>query len=71
MPKAIARSKTKKSVAKRFKITATGKVVRSKAGRRHLLECKSSKSKRKRGNQVVVDDTDVSRVKLNLPFGLR
>jgi large subunit ribosomal protein L35 len=71
MPKAIARSKTKKSVAKRFKLTATGKVVRSKAGRRHLLQSKSSKRKRKLGKQVVVDDTDVARIKLNLPFGLR
>ena len=71
MPKAIARSKTKKSVAKRFKLTATGKVVRSKAGRRHLLQSKSSKRKRKLGKSVVVDDTDVSRIKLNLPFGLR
>jgi large subunit ribosomal protein L35 len=71
MPKAIARSKTKKSVAKRFKLTATGKVVRSKAGRRHLLQSKSSKRKRKMGKSVVVDDTDVSRLKLNLPFGLR
>lgn len=71
MPKAIARSKTKKSVAKRFKLTATGKVVRSKAGRRHLLQSKSSKRKRKLGKQVVVDDTDEARVKANLPFGLR
>jgi large subunit ribosomal protein L35 len=71
MPKAIARSKTKKSVAKRFKLTATGKVVRSKAGRRHLLQSKSSKRKRKLGRQVVVDDSDVARVKVNLPFGLR
>ncbi len=71
MPKAIARSKTKKSVAKRFKLTAPGKVVRSKAGRRHLLQSKSSKRKRKLGKQVVVDDTDVARVKANLPFGLR
>lgn len=71
MPKAIARSKTKKSVAKRFKLTATGKVVRSKAGRRHLLQSKSSKRKRKLGKQVLVDDTDVARVKANLPFGLR
>jgi ribosomal protein L35 len=36
-----------------------------------LLECKSSKSKRKLGKQVVVHDSDVSRVKLNLPFGLK
>ena len=70
MPKAIARSKTKKAVAKRFKITATGKVMRSKAGRRHLLECKSSKVKRKRGKSIVVDDADVARITANLPWGL-
>ena len=33
-PKGI---KTRKAVAKRFKITGTGKVMRSRAGRRHLL----------------------------------
>jgi large subunit ribosomal protein L35 len=36
-----------------------------------LLECKSSKRKRKLGKAVVVHDSDVSRVKLNLPFGLK
>jgi large subunit ribosomal protein L35 len=39
-PKAI---KTKKSVAKRFKITATGKVLRSRPSKRHLLQGKSPK----------------------------
>ena len=43
-PKGI---KTKKSVAKRFKITATGKVLRSRAGRRHLLSGKSAKRRRR------------------------
>ena len=42
-PKGI---KTKKSVAKRFKITATGKVLRSSAGRRHLCQGKSAKRRR-------------------------
>lgn len=69
MPKAIARSKTKKSVAKRFKITATGKVVRSKAGRRHLLECKSSKLKRGMSKAAIVEDCDTARIKANLPWG--
>ncbi|MEK7707872.1 MAG: bL35 family ribosomal protein, partial [Verrucomicrobiota bacterium] len=36
-PKGI---KTKKSVAKRFKITARGKVLRNQAGRRHLCQTK-------------------------------
>ncbi|MFY8215207.1 MAG: 50S ribosomal protein L35 [Chthoniobacterales bacterium] len=68
MPKSIARSKTRKAVAKRFKITGSGKIVRSKAGRRHLLECKSAKRKRNLAKSGLVADSDVARIKLNLPF---
>jgi large subunit ribosomal protein L35 len=64
-PKGI---KTKKSVAKRFKITARGKVLRMHAGKRHLLASKSPKRRRKLGSAVVVDDSDAHRVKLSLPF---
>ncbi|HEY2626909.1 MAG TPA: 50S ribosomal protein L35 [Candidatus Udaeobacter sp.] len=69
MPKAIARSKTRKSVAKRFKITAGGKVLRAQSSRRHLLSAKNAKRKRQLGKAARVDDTDVARVKANLPFG--
>ena len=68
MPKPIARSKTRKSVAKRFKITGTGKVLRSHAKRRHLLSTKSAKSKRQLAKSALVDKTDVQRIKANLPF---
>ena len=68
MPKPIARSKTRKSVAKRFKITATGKVLRQHASRRHLLSSKSAKRKRLMAKAAVVDKTDVARIKANLPF---
>jgi large subunit ribosomal protein L35 len=68
MPKPIARRKTKKAVAKRFKVTATGKVLRSRAGRRHLLASKSAKRKRQLAKTTLVDATDVRRVKENLPF---
>jgi large subunit ribosomal protein L35 len=68
MPKAIARSKTRKAAAKRFKITGSGKVLRAHAGRRHLLSSKSAGSKRKLAKAAVVDKTDEARVKLNLPF---
>jgi large subunit ribosomal protein L35 len=46
MRKKVARSKTRKGVAKRFKITGTGKILRRKQGRRHLAECKNRKRKR-------------------------
>ena len=46
MPKPIARRKTKKAVAKRFKVTGTGKVLASQSGRRHLAGSKNRKRKR-------------------------
>ena len=68
MPKPIARSKTRKAVAKRFKITATGKVLRSHSKRRHLLSVKNAKRKRQLAKSVVLDKTDEKRIKSNLPF---
>jgi large subunit ribosomal protein L35 len=69
MPKPIARSKTRKSVAKRFKITARGKVLRAHSSRRHLLSSKNAKRRRHLGKTTTVHDTDVARIKANLPFG--
>jgi large subunit ribosomal protein L35 len=60
--------KTKKSVAKRFKITATGKVLRARAGKRHLLQAKSPKRRRMLGTITQVHPTDEYRVKQSLPF---
>jgi len=42
MPKA----KTNKSVAKRFRVTGTGKLKRNKANKRHLLAGRTTKRKR-------------------------
>ena len=64
-PKGI---KTKKSVAKRFKITAGGKVLRSCAGKRHLAQTKNAKRRRNLRGTTTVDKTDVYRIKQNLPF---
>jgi large subunit ribosomal protein L35 len=69
MPKAIARSKTRKSVSKRFKITGTGKIMRQHASRRHLLSSKSAKRKRHMAKSTEVDKTDTYRIKSNMPFG--
>ena len=69
MPKPVARRKTKKAVAKRFKVTGSGKVLRAQASRRHLLSSKSAKRKRQLAKSVLVDVTDVARIKENLPFG--
>ena len=68
MPKPIARSKTRKAVAKRFKITARGKVLRAQSSRRHLLSAKNAKRKRHMAKAARVDKTDEARIKANLPF---
>lgn len=64
-PKGI---KTKKSVAKRFKITATGKALRSHAGKRHLNQTKSRKRRRGLGRAGTVHETDLYRITQSLPF---
>jgi large subunit ribosomal protein L35 len=68
MPKSIARRKTKKSVAKRFKVTGTGKILRAQASRRHLMASKSAKRKRQLAKNTTVDKTDMARILDNLPF---
>jgi len=69
MPKAISRSKTKKAVRKRFKITARGKVLRGQSSRRQSVLSTRAKRKRHLGKMARVDKTDEARVKANLPFG--
>jgi len=60
--------KTRKAVAKRFKVSATGKVLRPHAGRRHLLASKNAKRRRRLRKAAVTDPTDEYRIKQNLPF---
>ena len=68
MPRSVARRKTKKSAAKRFKVTGTGKLLRRKPGLRHLASSKSSKRKRRLGKVGQVHETMVDRIKDCLPF---
>jgi large subunit ribosomal protein L35 len=59
MPKA----KTHSGASKRFRRTGTGKIVREKANRRHLLEHKPSKRTRRLEGRTVVSPNDAKRVK--------
>jgi large subunit ribosomal protein L35 len=43
----MPKMKTHKSMRKRFKVTATGKLKRRQAGKKHLLSHKTGKRKRK------------------------
>ena len=50
--------RTHKGTKKRFRVTSTGKVMRRKAFRSHLLEHKSQKRKRQYGMQHEVSTAD-------------
>ncbi len=67
---ALVMQKTKKSVAKRFKLSAKGKLIRRTPGFRHLLASKSTKSKRRASRDKLVADGHAEPLKRCLPFGL-
>ncbi len=58
----MPKQKTRKSVAKRFKVTGTGKVKRATAGRGHLLSGKTSKRKRQLRKGAALSKADRRRV---------
>lgn len=60
--------KTKKSVAKRFKLTATGKLLRRTPGFRHLLGAKSTKAKRRATRDKLVAPGHAAALIRCLPF---
>ncbi len=59
----MPKMKTRKGVAKRMRITKNGKIMRRKAGLRHLLSGKSRKRKRQLRGAVAVVQADLARVK--------
>lgn len=60
--------KTNRAVAKRFKITKSGKVKKSKAFRRHLLVWKSRSRKRKLKKADYCFKTEAKIIKKLLPY---
>ena len=63
--------KTHRGAAKRFKITSTGKIMRWRSGKRHLLGTKKPRRMRKLLNKVAVNQADVKNVRLALPYGIK
>ena len=59
MPKA----KTHSGASKRFRKTGTGKIVRQKANRRHLMEHKATKRTRRLDGDVVLSKADTRAAK--------
>jgi len=60
--------KTKSSVKKRFKVTGSNKIKRSKAGKSHLLGHKTRKRKRRLSSPALVDKGSYHRIRECLPY---
>jgi large subunit ribosomal protein L35 len=58
----MPKMKTHRGAAKRFKVTGTGRIVRRKANRSHLLEKKPTKRTRRLAREAEVTGGDKKRV---------
>lgn len=61
--------KTHKGAAKRFRLTATGKIKRGHSHARHILTKKTNKRKRLLDIDALVSPSDQKRVEAMLPYG--
>jgi large subunit ribosomal protein L35 len=60
--------KTRKAAAKRFSKSGSGKLMRRKAFKNHMLQHKSSKRKRTLSGLAVVHERDADNVQMMLPY---
>ena len=61
--------KTKSGAKKRFRLTASGKVRRNHACKRHNLRRRSQKMKVKARGTTILSDQDARVIKSFLPYG--
>jgi len=64
----MPKMKTNRGAAKRFKVTASGKVKRSRAFARHILTSKTAKQKRGLRRPALVTAADAGALKKLLPY---
>lgn len=64
----MPKMKTHRGAAKRFKKTGTGKFMKNKSFKSHILEKKSAKRKRKLRKDYVVADAEQKRLRELMPY---
>ena len=64
----MPKMKTHRGAAKRFKTTASGKVVRSQSLKQHILTSKTAKRRRGLRGTTSVDEADAPRLKRMIPY---
>jgi large subunit ribosomal protein L35 len=65
----MPKMKTKSSVKKRFRLTATGKVRRLQAGKRHGMIKRTNKQIREHRGSVIMHESNAKVVKKFMPYG--
>jgi large subunit ribosomal protein L35 len=60
--------KTRKAAAKRFRATGSGKILRRKAFKSHLLAHKTTERKNRLSGLVIVNERDEESVRKMLPY---
>ncbi len=63
--------KTHKGAQKRFHITGSGKIMRTKGPKSHLRRRKSKRVKRLFDEMIPVNPSDKARIKRLLPYGVK
>jgi large subunit ribosomal protein L35 len=58
----MPKMKTHSGAKKRFKVTGTGKIKRSRSKMRHIMSAKTKKAKRHLRGSVVVDKSEHARI---------
>ena len=65
----MPKMKTKSSVKKRFKLTASGKVRSAQAGKQHGMIKRTNKQIRNQRGTTILNDCDAQIVKKFMPYG--
>jgi large subunit ribosomal protein L35 len=64
----MPKMKTNRAAAKRFKRTGTGKFMRARANKSHILTKKSPQRKRRLRQTTIVDAINVKALRKMLPY---
>ncbi len=64
----MPKMKTHRAGAKRYRVTASGKIMRRQAGKKHLLGHKTMKRKNRLGKILVVFEGNIEQIRRELPY---
>jgi large subunit ribosomal protein L35 len=64
----VPKLKTRKAAAKRYKVTGSGKIMRRKAGKNHMLEHKTTTQKTRLSQMAEVSERDAGSILRMMPY---